>query len=50
MHGSVLDVIFEVADPRFIPTRCSVQRIFEVSNSPFRPYVSLELTGLSDTP
>lgn len=24
--------------------------IFEVSKSPFRPYLSLELNGLSDTP
>jgi hypothetical protein len=34
---------------RDIPTRRRESEIFEVSKSRFRPYLSLELTGLSDT-
>ena len=43
-------MIFEAADDDFIPSRRRESEIFEVSKLPFRPYLSLELSGLSDTP
>ena len=35
---------------RDVPSDRRELEIFEVSKSPFRPYLSLELTGLSNTP